>query len=229
MSRTIKEGLRQVLPAHTQIFIMYGATEASARLSFLQPERYTDKMESIGKAIPKVTLRLLDSRGQEVAPGEIGELTASGPNIMQGYWKDPESSAKVLDENGYHTGDQAYCDQEGFFYIVGRKDDLLKVGGHRINVREIEDVLMESGLLLEAVVLGVLDTLLGRKLVACAVPKSNECTEREMLAYCVNKLAKYKIPNQVVMTRSLPKNASGKIDRTRCLDLWRTNSPTNTG
>lgn len=224
MSRVIKESLTQALPPHTQIYIMYGATEASARLSYLEPEHYAEKTDSIGKAIPGVTLRILNSRKQEVAPGEIGELTAQGPNIMQGYWKDPESTAKVLDENGYHTGDQAYRDEEGYFYIVGRRDELLKVGGHRVNLREIEDVLMESGLLVETAVFGVPDDLLGRKIVAITVPKSKNCTEKEILGYCARKLAKFQVPSKAVLTRLLPKSASGKIDRSRCLDLFRINS-----
>jgi long-chain acyl-CoA synthetase len=225
MPRVVKEGLRKVLPPHTRIYIMYGATEAGARLSCLDPEQYADKMDSIGKAIPSVTLRVVDERANKVPVGQIGELVASGPNIMQGYWRDEEATAKVICGPWYHTGDQAYQDEEGYFYVVGRKDDLLKVGGHRINPRELEDVLAESGAFMEAVVLGLPDGLLGHKLVALAVAKNHDPNLKEILAYCAGKLPKYKLPATVQLVRALPKNASGKIDRARCLELMKSQDP----
>jgi long-chain acyl-CoA synthetase len=225
MSRAIKEGLRHVLPAHTLIYIMYGATEASARLSYLRPERYADKMDSIGQAIPGVTLLVLDPAGNEAPPGQIGELVAAGPNIMQGYWRDPEGTAKVLNGTWYHTGDQAYQDTEGHFYLVGRKDDLLKVGGHRVNPREIEDTLMASGMLLETVVVGLPDGLLGHRLVTLAVPIAADLNESTLLSYCAERLPKFKLPSEVKLIRALPKNANGKIDRARCLELLKGDQP----
>jgi acyl-CoA synthetase (AMP-forming)/AMP-acid ligase II len=220
MSKAIKEGLRKALPEHTQIFIMYGATEVAARLSYLEPERFEDKMDSIGKAIPGVTFRLLDEKGKEVRKGQVGELVASGDNIMQGYWKDPEMTAKALDRSGYHTGDLCYQDEEGFFFLVGRKDNLVKVGGHRINPLEIEDVLMGTGFLMEATVLGLPDELLGQRLVALVAPKNEDCDSRVILSLCASKLPRHKVPSEVKFTRSLPKNASGKIDSVKCLESF---------
>ncbi len=220
MSRQIKEELRKVLPAHTQIYIMYGATEASARLSYLEPERFADKMESIGKAIPGVQLCILDEEGREVPIGQIGELVASGANIMQGYWKDPEAADRALDKNGYHTGDLCYQDKEGFFYLVGRKDNLLKVGGHRVSPQEIEDVLMASGLVSEAVILGIPDELLGHRLTALVTPKSKDCTAEQIICFCAGRLPKHQLPSEIRFVSALPKNPSGKIDRTKCYELW---------
>jgi len=219
MAKVVKEGLRKVLPAHTQIYIMYGATEAGARLSYLPPEQFEEKMDSIGKAIPGVTLRILGPSGEEMPPGEIGELVAAGENIMLGYWRDPEGSEKVLCSGWYHTGDQAYQDEDGFFYVIGRKDDLLKVGGHRINPREIEDVLMESGMVVEAAIIGVQDDLLGNRLIAFVAPRNGECNEKGILKYCFERLPKFKIPEQIKIVRELPKNANGKIRRSDCLQL----------
>ncbi len=219
MSRQIKQELRRVLPAHTLIYIMYGATEASARLSYLDPVDFDRKIESIGKAIPGVTLRVLYENGAEVPIGQIGELTASGPNIMQGYWKDPETSARVLDHNGYHTGDLAYADDEGYFYLVGRKDNLLKVSGHRINPQEIEDVMMESGLIVEVAVLGKPDQLKGNSLVAVAVPIRDNCEASDVLDYCAAKLPRFKLPDRIVFLRALPKKPTGKIDRAKCAEM----------
>lgn len=219
MSSSVKAELRRVLPAHTDIYIMYGATEASARLAYLEPGLYREKMDSIGKAIPGVTLRITNPEGEDVRRGETGELVAAGPNIMQGYWKDPESTAKVLHNGWYHTGDLAYQDNDGYFYVVGRKDDQLKVGGHRVYPIEIEDTLMESGLLVETVVLGIPDGLLGHKLICFCVPKSSSCTENSLLAFCAKKLPKPKVPSSVLFVHSLPKNVIGKIDRNRCLEM----------
>ena len=157
MSKAIKDELRRVLPSHTEIVIMYGATEAAARLSYLEPSRFADKMESIGKAIPGVELKVVKEDGKDASVGEVGELVARGSNIMPGYLNKPEATAKALIDGWYHTGDQAYQDEEGFFFVAGRQDDLLKVGGHRLSPQEIEDTLMESGLFVEAVVLGIPD------------------------------------------------------------------------
>lgn len=220
MAQAIKEELHRILPGHTKIVIMYGATEAAARLSYLEPNRFSDKMDSIGKAITGVTLKVVKENGENTAVGEIGELIATGSNIMQGYWKNPEATAKVLINHWYHTGDQAYVDAEGFHFLVGRKDDLLKVGGHRLNPQEIEDTLMASGLCVETAVVGMPDKLLGNKLVVLAVPARENCTSNAILAYCAGKLPKYKIPSAVRFARSLPKKASGKIDRKACLSCF---------
>jgi len=220
MSRTIKQELRRVLAPQVKIYIMYGASEAAARLAYLEPHRYGDKMDSIGKAIPGVTLRVLNPNGEELPTGEIGEIVATGPNIMQGYWKDPEATAQVLDGYGYHTGDQGYRDEEGFFYVVGRKDGLLKVSGYRVNISEIEETLMESEMLVESVVLGVPDDLLGHRLIALAVPRDGLCNEKDLLTYVARRLPRYKTPSEIKLMRSLPKSASGKIDRTECMRLF---------
>jgi len=216
MSRQIKEKLRQVLPGHTDIVIMYGATEASARLTYLNPEWYIEKMDSIGKAIPGVTMKVLDEKGEEAPPGVTGELTGSGINIMQGYYKDPEGTAAVLDKNGYHTGDLGYMDDDGFLYLVGRRDNLLKVGGHRINPQEVEDALMSTELIVEVAVVGVDDEMLGKRLVAIATPIEKECTAAQVMNLCVEKLPKYKLPSEIKFVRSLPKKVNGKIDKFKC-------------
>ena len=219
MSAEIKEELRRVLPEHTRIYIMYGATEAGARLSYLEPGCFEGKKGSIGKAIPGVTLRVIGENGKDAAVGEVGELVAAGDNIMQGYWKDPEATTKVLDHFGYHTGDLSYRDEEGFFFIVGRKDNMLKVGGHRINPQEIEDVIMETKLAREVAVIGVPDCFLGNKLIALVTPKTGLCRERDILTYCAARLSKYKVPSKIQFIRSLPKSANQKIDRAKCGEM----------
>ncbi|MBT8358675.1 MAG: acyl--CoA ligase [Desulfobacterales bacterium] len=221
MSRKIKEELRKILPAHTQIYIMYGATEASARLTYLKPDQFENRMGSIGKPIPGVTLKVINKGGKELPAGQIGELVASGSNIMQGYWKDRKATSSVLDKNGYHTGDMGYYDEKGFFFVNGRKDNLLKVGGHRINPQEIEDILMATGLIIEVVVVGIPDELLGNRLIALAAPKNGESSKSQIMSLCAEKLPKYKLPGSIKLVRSLPKSTSGKIDKAKCLELAR--------
>jgi len=220
MPRAVKQELRRVLPAHTDIYIMYGATEASARLTYLRPDKFEEKIDSIGKAISGVSIRILEKEDREVSPGQGGELVTSGPNIMKGYWKDPQATNQVLNDKGYyHSGDLAYRDEEGYVYIVGRKDNLLKVGGHRINPVEIEDVLMASGQLIEATVLGIPDSLLGYKLVALVAPKNKNCEESKLLNHCAENLPKYKLPGEIRFIPQLPSHPSGKIDREKCLEM----------
>ena len=219
MPGQIKKELRHALPDHTDIFVMYGATEASARLTYLEPENYDNKMGSIGKPIPGVGIQVMNSKGIEVTPGDQGELVASGPNVMQGYWKDPETTQRVLNRYGYHTGDLGYHDADGYLYLSGRTDNLLKVSGHRINPQEREDVLMTIGLLFETAVLGIPDSILGSKLIALSAPLDRNCTENQLLKYCADRLPKQKIPSAVKLIRSIPKSETGKIDRGKCLEL----------
>lgn len=219
MSRSIKTGLRNILPPHTDIYVMYGATEASARLSYLDPDRFIDKIDSVGRPIPGITLHIIDADGKSVPEGQTGELVAQGPNIMQGYWKDPEGTARVLKNGSYYTGDLAYQDDDGYLYVIGRNDDMLKVGGHLVNPLEVENVLMDSELLMEAVVLGIPDNLLGYRLVALTIPKNNECSNIDVLKYCSTKLPKYKMPGDIIFTKNIPKNSAGKVDRQSCMEF----------
>lgn len=219
LDRTTKERLLEVLPPHVRMYVMYGATEAAARLSYVEPSRVRDKIDSIGQAIPGVNLKVVDEKGRELSAGEIGEIVASGENIMQGYWKDPASTAAVLSASGYHTGDLGYRDEEGYFFAVGRKDNQLKVGGHRVNTQEIEDVIMATGLVVEVAVLGMPDPLQGHKLIAVAVPVDQEQSANELLALCAGKIPKFKLPQEVLFVRGLPKNPSGKVNRQQCMAI----------
>ena len=220
MPSQLKEKLLEVLPSHTKLYIMYGATEAAARLSYEEPEQLRSKIDSIGRQIPGVTLNILDEKGTAVPCGQRGELVACGPNIMLGYWMDEAGTSSVLDENGYHTGDMGYEDEDGYFYVIGRKDDLLKVGGHRIYPQEIEDAMMGAGLLVEVAVFGVEDGLLGQRLVAIAVPSNGKTTERDILAHCFSRFPRHKVPSEIRLVDSLPKNLNGKINRAGCKELF---------
>jgi len=214
-----KVDLIKALPEHTKLYVMYGATEASARLTYVEPHRLHEKIDSIGIPIPGVTMKVVSENGEELPQGETGELVARGTNIMQGYWHDPESTAKALSAHGYHTGDLGYMDRDGYFFVVGRRDNQLKVGGHRVNPQEIEDALIDTDLVMECAVLGIEDALAGHRLVAVAVPIAAETTERDILQRCSQTLPRHKLPSEIRFLKALPKNSSGKIDRAACKKL----------
>lgn len=214
MSPVLARELATVLPG-VAIYIMYGQTEASPRLSCLAPEYLHRKPGSIGKAIPGVTLEVLAPTGETIQPGEIGEIVASGENVMLGYWKQPEATAEVLREGRLWTGDLATIDEEGYLYIVGRRSDMIKSGAHRIAPKEIEDVLLEHNAVSEAAVIGVEDDILGESIKACVVLKESAgCMEKELLRHCSRILPGYKVPHKIEFYDKLPKTESGKIKKT---------------
>jgi long-chain acyl-CoA synthetase len=203
--------LKKVFPL-VDIFVMYGQTEASPRLSYLPPEDLHRKPNSIGKAIPGVTLRLLDSAGRSVGPGEVGEIVAQGPNIMAGYWGRPAESAAVLTRDGLRTGDLAWMDTEGYLYFISRKSDMIKSGSHHIAPKEIEEIIHGHEAVHEVAVIGVKDELLGEALKACVVLKAGcGCTAREISGHCRKNLPAFKVPRLVDFYSELPKTANGKI------------------
>ena len=112
-----------------------------------------------------------------------------------------------------------YQDEEGYFYVIGRNDNLIKVNGHRINPQEIEDAIMETELVIEAVVLGIPDAIKGHRMIALATPKRKDCTPDQILSACSEILPGFKLPKEINLVRALPKSTNGKIDRTRCLEL----------
>ncbi len=221
MPHHLKMELMRILPDHCRIIVMYGATEASARLAYLDPDELRSRVNSIGKPIPGVTLTILGKNGRVLPPGESGEIAGQGPNIMMGYWKDPEGTAKVLGPHGYRTGDLGYRDVDGYYYVTGRNDNLLKVGGHRINTQEIEDALMATGMVLQSAVVGLPDDLLGNRLTALIVTRQETVDARQVMAACADILPKFKRPHEILSVRALPLKASGKVDRDKCLQMAR--------
>ncbi len=211
MSPALARRLCEAVPG-AKVFIMYGQTEASARLTYLDPEKLFEKPGSAGRAIPGVDIDIVDPEGRRVAPGEIGEIVARGDNIMAGYWENPADTAKVLREDGLHTGDLARVDDEGYIFIVARKSDMIKSGAHRITPKEIEEVIMEDDRVHEVAVIGDPDPMMGENIVALVVPKPGaSIAEREIGGLCRRHLPLYKIPKRIEFRASLPKTSSGKI------------------
>jgi acyl-CoA synthetase (AMP-forming)/AMP-acid ligase II len=213
MSPKLAQMLKKVLP-NVDIYIMYGQTEACARLSYLEPADLIRKAGSIGKAIPNVKLDVLNQQGNPVKPGETGEIVAQGKNIMAGYWNDPEGTRMVLKKEGLWTGDLARMDEEGYLYIVSRKSDMIKSGAHRIAPKEIEDSILEHEAVHEVAVLGVDDEILGEAIRACIVLKEGKpCSKKEIQSHCHKRLPAYKVPHQIIFCEQLPKTSSGKIKK----------------
>ena len=170
------------------------------------------KLGSIGKPIPNVELKIVDQEGMELPFGETGEIIARGSNIMQGYWKDPKMTATVIKNGYYHTGDLGKTDEDGFFYIVGRSRDIIKVKGFRVSAKEIEETIQELKFVIETAVIGVADPIFGEAIKAYVVTDKRENNdEQKIINFCKKKLAVHKIPKYVEFRSNLPKNESGKI------------------
>ncbi len=204
-------------PRAAAFYVMYGATEAAARLTYLPPADLERKLGSIGRAIPGVEILIVDEAGARVPRGATGELVARGPNIARGYWHDDEETARRFDALGYHTGDLGYEDEDGFLFLVGRRHDMIKVGANRVGAREIEDVLHEHPGVIEAAVVAAPHELLGEAPVAFVTARSTGVTVSavDLRAHCASRLAAYKVPVLVtIVATELPKlPGSGKVDR----------------
>lgn len=159
-------------------------------------------------------LTVRDEHGNICPPGKDGEIVAQGDNIMLGYWGSPDETAKVLKLDGLHTNDIAKTDDEGFLYIVGRRNDIIKTGAHRVSPQEIEEILTTHPDVFEAVAVGIPDDLLGERIKAVVVLKQGTNTpENELLKHCHQNLPPYKVPAVIEYRESIPKSPSGKIKR----------------
>ncbi|MEH7500850.1 fatty acid--CoA ligase family protein [Neobacillus drentensis] len=190
----------------------YGLSEASPVTCFNPLDR-PRKPGSIGTSILRVENKILNELGEEVPVGEVGELIVRGPNVMKGYYKMPEETAAAIRNGWLHTGDLARMDEDGYFYIVDRKKDLILVGGYNVYPREVEEVIYNHSDVVEVAVLGVPDPNLGEAVKAYVVSKNPELTTEQLLEYCKEHLAKYKVPSSIEFIEELPKNTTGKILR----------------
>lgn len=224
MTPALTEKLHALVP-QARIFVMYGQTEASARLAYLPPDKLAEKLGSAGKAIPGVTLEVVGADGLPLPPRTTGEIVARGGNIMRGYWRDPEQTAKVLRPSGLHTGDLGWLDEDGFLYIVGRESEMIKSGAHRISPREIEDVIEAVDGVRECAVVGAPDEQLGQAILAVVAPRDgHEIDRQRLMRTCLEELPRYKLPAHVLVVPALPRTPAGKVARAELLELWRQSS-----
>lgn len=219
LSPVLVEELLAAQPTAT-LFVMYGQTEATARLSYLPPDKLLDKPSSIGKGIPGVELRVLTEDGRPVVPGERGEIYATGANVSPGYYDDPVGSAAKFTPYGLRTGDLAVVDDDGYIFIVDRRDDFIKSWGHRVSSQEVEAAALRVGQLVSAAAVGVPDDDAGEAVVLLAVARPGaEVTPDRVLAACRQHLPKYMVPRSVHILDQLPVNANGKIAKPQLREI----------
>ncbi len=204
--------LKNTLP-ETKIIVMYGQTEATARLSYLPPELFDSKLGSIGKGIPGVKLRVVNEKGKDVKPGEVGEIIARGKNICSGYLNNEEETENTFRNGWLYTGDLATVDEEGFIFIVDRKRDFVKVGGNRVSLSEIENAAEFFDGVKEAVAVGFPDEILGEAIALFVVPENDSLKPEDIMKMCRKKLSAYKIPKKINLIDKIPRNAYGKVQR----------------
>lgn len=191
----------------------YGLTEASPVVtsSVGSPPR----IGSVGRVLAGVELRLVDESGDDALEGDAGEVWVRGPNVFQGYWNDPEATARVLTEDGWlRTGDLAVTDADGYLYLVDRAKDLIIVSGFNVYPAEVEDVLRQHPAVVEAAVVGVPHPHTGEAVKAFVVPRPGMAVDEDTLVeHCHDHLARYKCPTKVLLVDELPRNAAGKLLR----------------
>jgi long-chain acyl-CoA synthetase len=193
--------------------VMYGQTEATARLSYLPPELYEAKKGSMGKGIPGVKLKVVNEKGELIKPGEIGEVIASGDNIMIGYFGDEEGTKSTIRDGWLYTGDLGTVDKDGYIFLTARKKEIIKVGGKRISPKEIEAVILELPDVVDCTIDGVEDELLGEALKATIVTRGDNGKDimlDKIKQHCSRHLALYKIPQIFELKEQLVISASGK-------------------
>jgi len=204
----------------------YGLTEGTVA-STMNPfgER---KIGSIGKPIPGQEVAIMDEKGNLLGPRQIGEIVIRGENVMKGYYKDEKATRETIDEQGWlHTGDMGYYDEDNYFYIVGRKKDMIIRGGENIFPKEIEDFIQEHPKVLEAAVVGVPDPIMGEEAKAYVRKKDPSLTEEELRKYLESKLAKHKVPRYISFVEDFPRNPMGKVLKRELRELAKKEHPVN--
>jgi len=191
----------------------YGLSETSPVASFNHPDRVR-KPGSIGTPIEGVEMRVIDSAGADVPMGEVGEIVIRGHNVMKGYWGRPEATAEAIPDGWFRTGDLAKFDEDGYFFIVDRKKEMIIRGGYNVYPREIEEALYEHPAVAEAAVVGIPDESLGEEVgAAVALKPGATATPDELRAFVKERVAAYKYPRMVWLVDELPKGPTGKILR----------------
>ncbi|GAA2709474.1 acyl-CoA ligase (AMP-forming), exosortase A system-associated [Actinoplanes palleronii] len=224
MPKTTLDSLRAIFPA-AQPFLMYGLTEAF-RSTYLDPAEVDRRPDSIGKAIPNAEILVLRPDGTECDPGEEGELVHRGALVAMGYWNDPARTAErfkplpgvaggaLLTELAVFSGDSVKRDEEGFLYFVGRADEMIKTSGYRVSPTEVEEVAYGTGLIRDAVALGVPDPQLGQRIVLIVSPAgADELDPAAVKALLKKELPLYMLPKDVIVRPELPRSPNGKFDR----------------
>ena len=207
----IKERLLKVFSKANGIYDVYGCTEASPVITILTGKDSFKKHGSVGIPVPFLQARVVNEEGMPLPPNQVGELVCRGPNVMQSYYKNIEATKEAIKDEWLYTGDLATVDEDGYFYIVGRKKDMIVSGGENIYPREIEEVLFRHSAIADVAVVGIPDSIWGESVKAFIVLEHGKMVdEQEVIDFCKGHLASYKKPRAIEFVSSIPKNPSGK-------------------
>ncbi|MEA5602788.1 long-chain fatty acid--CoA ligase [Nostoc sp. UHCC 0252] len=188
----------------------YGLTETSPCASYNHDLKY--KLGSIGAPIENVEMKVIDTKGNQVELGELGQIVIKGPNVMLGYWNRPFETAEVIKDGWFHTGDIGRVDEDGFFYIVDRLKDMINMSGFKVYPTEVENVIYQHSSVAEVAVYGVNDDYKGEIVHANIILKDGHViSEEQIIKFCSERMAKYKLPCSIKFVDSLPKNPTGKV------------------
>lgn len=211
--------LQRQLP-NVEIYLMYGQTEATARICYLPPQYLESKPGSVGWPLPDICIQIRNEDGHRLPAGEVGQVWIRGPSVMLGYWKNARATAEMLVDGWLNTGDMGVLDEEGFLYLRGRRSDLIKVAGQRLHPQELESVICELPQVAECAVDAVEDPMQGQVPRVFVVLKPGQYLDRQqVLHHCRSQLASWKIPRFVEVIEALPKTGSGKVQRYRLQEL----------
>lgn len=214
------KALRPVF-CNASLYNAYAQSETCPAISYLEPQYALTKAGSVGRGVRSVEIAILDQRNHPAPPDTVGEICVRGENIMKGYYKQPEATEKKIIDGWLHTGDLGYLDEEGFLYLVDRKDDLIITGGENVYPKEIEEVLYAHPDILEGAVIGAPDRTKGSVVVAFIVPKEGKTIlSGEIRRFCIARLADFKVPRHVRILGALPRNPSGKVLKAELRSGW---------
>jgi long-chain acyl-CoA synthetase len=199
---------------HIKVIQGYGLTETSPMITLVEPERAETKMGSIGRAVPGVEVKIVDEAGKEVAIGEPGEIITRGPHVMKGYFRKPEATAARIRDGWLYTGDVGKVEADGYYYHLGRRDDMIITGGLNVYPAEVENLIYSHPGVQETIVFAIPDPKRGHVIGAALVPRPGaNIVERELLTFLRGNLANFKVPQKIVVRDSLPRTSSGKLIR----------------
>ena len=204
----------QAAQPHIKVIQGYGLTETSPMITLVEPDKAEAKMGSIGRAVPGVEVKIVDENDKEVPVGEAGEIVTRGPHVMKGYFRRPDATAERIRNGWLYTGDVGKLEADGYYYHLGRRDDMIITGGLNVYPAEVENMIYTYPGVQENIVFAIPDAKRGQVIGAAIVPRPGaNVVEKDLLTHLRGNLANFKVPDRIVIRESLPRTSSGKTIR----------------